>query len=162
MIRLIPISLLFLSTSVFSCEEIKSAHNKLLSSNFKLNKHFILKLDDEKKLEETETISYQDRKVSRTETEIQFIAEDYKVDTSKSNDEIFMKSDFTCDDVLINDNQVQIEFQKDDVKFITEFSYEPTKKVLKPLKTTMSGEVGFLFVSWTINAVTSFNNFTRL
>ncbi len=158
--RMIPLALVFLSFGASSCEKIKLAHEKLVASSFKLNKHFILTLDDEKKFEESENLIYKNGVLKHSNVKTVFIAKDYQADTS--GDEIFLNSSFTCENVTINNDVVLIKQQKDDVTFATKFKYDQAHNALQPINTTMNGEVGVLFLNWSINAVTSFKNFEKL
>jgi hypothetical protein len=146
------------SFSSLACEKIKIAHDKLLKSNFSVNKSFALSMDNESKIKLTNFIEYNDGSLSHSKENVSFVAKDFKYE--EDNTEHFLISDFTCENIKVEDDKVIINFARDEKSYTSHFLYQKGK--LLPVKTIVEGEVGILFMSWDIKSIANYNNFKQL
>ena len=151
-------TLLTFSFSSFACEKIKIAHDKLLKSNFSVNKSFALSMDNESKIKLTNFIEYNNGSLSHSKEDVSFIAKDFKYE--EDNTEHFLISDFTCENIKVEDGNIIINFVRDDKSYTSYFLYQ--KEKLLPVKTIVEGKVGILFMSWDIKSIANYSNFKRL
>jgi hypothetical protein len=89
---------------------------------------------------------------------VSFVAKDFKYE--EDNTEHFLISDFTCDNIKVEDDKVIINFARDEKSYTSHFLYQ--KEKLLPVKTIVEGEVGILFMSWDIKSIANYINFKQL
>ncbi|MBA6340963.1 hypothetical protein H4J59_08170 [Colwellia sp. MB02u-10] len=150
-------TLLTFSLGSFACEEIKIAHDKLLESNFSVNKNFSLSMDNENKIKLTNFIEYNHGSLSHSKEDVLFVAKDFKYE--EDNTEHFLISDFTCENIEIENEKVTINFALDDKNYTSYFLYQ--KEKLIPVRTIVEAEVSILFMSWDIKSIADYSNFKQ-
>jgi len=155
---LVLTTLLTFSYGSLACDAIKIAHDKLLKSNFSVNKSFTLSMDNENKIKFTNLIEYNNGSLIHSKDEVSFIAKDFKYE--EDNTEPFLLSDFTCENIKVDGENVTINFIRDDKSYTSYFLYQ--KEMLLPVKTIAEGEVGMLFMSWDIKSIANYSNFKQL
>ncbi|MBA6289052.1 hypothetical protein [Colwellia sp. MB3u-4] len=155
---LVLITLLTFSFSSFACEKIKIAHDKLLKSNFSVNKNFAFSMDNESKIKLTNFIKYNNGSLTHSKEYVSFIAKDFKYE--EDNTEHFLRSDFTCENIKVENEKVIINFVRNDKSYTSYFLYQKGK--LLPVKTIIEGEIGMLFMNWHLKSIANYSNFKEL
>ncbi|MEZ9197866.1 hypothetical protein [Shewanella sp. 10N.286.54.B9] len=148
-------SAFFFTSLSYGCDDIKTAHSNLLSSNFIMKQMFLLTVDDEKQATGTNLIHYANGQSKYEQLDL-WMSEGTSYDADGY--EPFMSQSFSCDDIAQQGDDVFINEVKDDKTYNTR--YRRQENMLVPVETVMETEAGILFMSFAIKMVFDYSNFS--
>jgi hypothetical protein len=151
-VLVVAAALLAGAASAVECYQLRSAHQKLLSSSFSLERHLTILVDGEQRSQEVSRIDYAGGKVTRT-VQKQDFADNKKMDIDIQGDPaVKLKFDCRSFQPLGSD---RYRFHSHDDKGDEEivFALDPQRGALVPLSWTATQTAKVLFIKKTLKLI---------